>query len=238
MKPRFLLPLILALAIPAAAVVVDVNLPYKGLRLKDGTVLAEVAVKSFNSTAETVLLLTNKELTSLPASLLPDEVNTRLKGLVPAQSDAEQAAAKAREAEKYEKAVQRAERRQREAEEEAKAAREATRNLNVKQAETAATRADKVLEDVAQFATNQAKIYFKYQDDPFSNIGAVLGSDLILDDPEPVPGWNGRYRVEGTSYRQYVNNQFSGFHRNTKEFEILVQTHDRKRPEIVDIRIK
>lgn len=238
MKPRYLLPLTLALAVNATAVVVDVNLPYKDLRLKDGTVLAEVAVKSFNSTAETVLLLANKELTSLPASLLPDEVNARLKSLVPSQSDEARAAAKAREAEQYEKAVKRAERRQQEAEEEAKAAREATRNLNVKQAETAAVRADKVLEEVAQVAASQARIYFKYQDDPFSNIGAVLGSDLILDDPEPVPGWTGRYRVEGTSYRQYVNNQFSGFHRNTKEFEILIQTHERKRPEIVDIRIK
>ena len=238
MKPRFLLLLPLTLAVQAAAVVVDVNLPYKDLRLKNGTVLAEVAVKSFNSTAETVLLLTNKELTSLPASLLPDEVNARLKSLVPSLSSEEQTAAKTREAEKYEKAVQRAERRQQEAEAEAKAAREATRNLNVKQAETAANKADKVLEEVAQVATNQARIYFKYQDDPFSNIGAVLGSDLILDDPEPVPGWTGRYRVEGTSYRQYVNNQFSGFHRNTKEFEILIQTHERKRPEIVDIRIK
>jgi hypothetical protein len=238
MKPRSLLLLSLVLAVRAAAVVVDVNLPYKDLRLKDGTVLAEVAVKSFNSTAETVLLLTNKELTSLPASLLPDEVNARLKSLVPNRSEEQQTAAKAREAEKYEKAVQRAERRQQEAEAEAKAAREATRNLNVKQAETAAARADKVIEEVAQVAANQAKIYFKYQDDPFSNIGAVLGSDLILDDPEPVPGWTGRYRVEGTSYRQYINNQSSGFSRNTKEFEILIQTHDRKRPEIVDIRIK
>jgi hypothetical protein len=238
MKPRFLLPLTLALAVQAAAVVVDVNLPYKDLRLKDGTVLAEVAVKSFNSTAETVLLLTNKELTSLPASLLPDEVNARLKSLVPSLSSEEQAAAKAREAEKYEKAVQRAERRQQQAEEEARAAREATRNLNVKQAETAAAKADKALEEVAQVAANQAKIYFKYQDDPFSNIGAVLGSDLLLDDPEPVPGWTGRYRVEGTSYRQYITNQASGFGRGIKDFEILIQTHDRKKPEIVDIRIK
>src|SRR5882672_8166229 len=116
MKPRYLLPLALALAVKATALVVDVNLPYKELHLKDGTVLTEVAVKSFNSTAETVLLLTNKELTSLPASLLPDEVNARLKSLVPNLSKEEVAEAKAREAEKYDKAVKKAERRQQEAE--------------------------------------------------------------------------------------------------------------------------
>ena len=108
----------------------------------------------------------------------------------------------------------------------------------MQQAETAATKPDLVLEAVAKAAATQAQIYFKYQDDPLSNIGAVIGSDLQLDDPEPVPGWTGRYRVVGTAYRQYINNQSSGFGRGAKEFEILIQTSERKRPEIVDIRIK
>jgi hypothetical protein len=63
--------------------VVDVNLPYKELRLKDGTVLTEAAVKSFNTTADTALVLAGKGLVSLPTSLLPDEVNARLKSLAP-----------------------------------------------------------------------------------------------------------------------------------------------------------
>jgi hypothetical protein len=238
MKPRFLLPLALALAVKATAIVIDVNLPYKELRLKDGTVLNDAAVKSFNSTADTALVLSGKGLVSLSTSLLPDEVNTRLKGLAPALSKEELAAAKARDAENYDKAVKKAERRQQEAEDEARAAREANRNLNVKKAETAATNPDKVLEEVAKVAATQAKIYFTYQDDPHSNIGAVVKSDLQMDDPEPVPGWAGRYRVSGTAFRQYINNQSSGFGRGTKEFEILIQTSDRKKPEIVDIWVK
>jgi len=238
MKPRFLLPLALALAVKATALVIDVNLPYKELRLKDGTVLNEAAVKSFNSTADTVLVLSGKGLVSLPTSLLPDEVSARLKELAPALSKEELAAAKAREAEQYDKAVKKAERRQQEAEDEARAAREANRNLNVKRAETTGTNPDKVLEEVAKVAAAQAKIYFTYQDDPHSNIGAVIKSDLQMDDPEPVPGWAGRYRVSGTAYRQYINNQSSGFGRGTKEFEVLIQTSDRKKPEIVDIWVK
>ena len=238
MTPRILLPLVLALAVKAAAVVIDVNLPYKNLRLKDGTELAEVAVKSFNSTAETVLLLSNKELVSVQTSLLPDEVRARLRELVPNLTPEEQAAAKAREAEIYDKAAKRAEHRQEVAEEEARKDREANRSLNVKLAVDDATRKDKVLEEVAQVAAKQAKIYFKYQDDPLSNIGAVTGSDLQLDDPEPVPGWSGRYRVNGTAYRQYINNQGSGFGRGAKNFEMLIQTSDNKKPEIVDISVK
>jgi len=238
MKPRFLLPFALALAIKATALVIDVNLPYKELRLKDGTVLNDAAVKSFNSTADTALVLSDKGLVSLPTSLLPDAVNTRLKELAPALSKEELAAAKAREAEQYDKAAKKAERRQQEAEEEARAAREANRNLNVKRAETTGANPDKLREEVAKVAAAQAKIYFTYQDDPHSNIGAVVKSDLTMDDPEPVPGWAGRYRVSGTAYRQYINNQSSGFGRGTKEFEILIQTFDRKKPEIVDIWVK
>ena len=238
MNPRILLSLALVLVVKSAATVVDVNLPYKDLRLKNGTVLAEVAVKSFNSTAETVLLLANKELISLPASVLPDEVNARLKELAPALSKEELVAAKAREAALYEKTVQKAEHRQQQAEEEARAAREANRNLNVKQAENAAPKGDKLIEEVAKVAATQARIYFTYQNDPHSNIGAVLGSELQMDDPEPVPGWAGRYRVEGTAYSKYINNQSSGFGRSAKEFEILIQTSDRKKPEIVDLRVK
>jgi len=238
MNPRFLLPLALLLAAQAAAVVVDVNLPYKDLHLKDGTVLTEVAVKSFNSTAETALLLTNKELISVQTSLLPDEVRARLKELVPNLSSAEQAAAKAHEAEVYDKAVKRAEHRQEMAEEEARKARETSRSLNIKLAENAATQQDKVIEEVARVAATQARVYFKYQDDPLSNIGAVTGSDLQLDDPEPVPGWAGRYRVTGTAYRQYINNQGSGYGRGAKEFDMLIQTSENKKPEIVDISVK
>jgi len=238
MNPRILFPLVLALAVPAAAVVIDVNLPYKDLRLKNGTVLAEAAVKSFNSTAGTALLLANKELISVQTSLLPDEVNARLKELAPVLSKEEQAAERAREAEKYEKALKNAERRQLAAEEEARQAREANRTLNVNQAERTATKTDYLIEEVAKIAATQARIYFNYQNDPWSNIGAIADSDLMLNVPELVPGWAGRYRVEGTAYRQYINNQSSGFGRGAKEFEILIQTSEQKKPEIVDFRIK
>jgi hypothetical protein len=238
MKLRPLLSLAPALVLCASAAVLDVNLPYKELRLKDGTVLTEVAVKSFNTTAETALLLADKGLVSLPTSLLPDEVTARLKSLAPVLSKEELAAAKAREAERYDQAVKNAERRQQVAEEEARLAREANRNLSVKQAEAAATKSDQITEEVAKVAATQARIYFTYQNDPHSNIGMVVGSDLQLEVPEPVPGWTGRYRVNGIAYQQYLNNQSSGFHRGAKEFEILVQTSERKKPEIVDIRVK
>ncbi|MSU46505.1 MAG: hypothetical protein EXS42_05145 [Lacunisphaera sp.] len=86
----------------------------------------------------------------------------------------------------------------------------------------AAPLADPVLTEVARFAEERARAYFKYQDDPLSNIGTVVGSDIYLKKPEPVPGWTGRFRVEGTAYRQYINNQASGFGRGGKEFEILI----------------
>lgn len=236
---RILLPLALLVAAKAAAVVVAVNLPYKELRLKDGMFFSEVAVKSFNTSAGTVVLLVNNELVSVRTSLLPDEVNARLQALAPVLSKEEQAEEKRQEEADRKRAAENAERRQKMAEEEAQAARAASRNLNVKAATgQTAVRTDLLLAEVARFAEERARAYFKYQDDPHSNIGAVVGSDIYLENPEPVPGWAGRYRVEGNAYRQYINNQASGFGRSRKEFEMLIQTSDRKKPEVVEIRIK
>ena len=232
------MPLACLLAVQAAAVVVDVNLSSKNLRLKDGMLLGDAVVKSVNTAAGTVLLQVNKELVSIRHSLLPDEVILRLQGLSPAQSKEELAAEKIQETADRLKSADRAERRQKQAEEEAQAIRAANRSLNVKAAEQNATRREALPDEVAKFAEQRAQAYFKYQADPLSNIGAVIGSDIYLENPEPVPGWTGRYRVEGTSYRQYINSQASGFDRNHKDFEMLIQTYDTKKPELVEIRIK
>jgi len=226
------------LAVQVSAVVVEVNLPYKVLRLKDGMIFTDVAVKSFNPAAGTVVLQANKDLISLRTSLLPDDVNARLKELTPVLSKEEQEAERLQEAADRKKAADTAERRQKMAEDEAQAVRTASRNLNVKVAEQTAVRADPHLEEVGRFAEERARSYFKYQDDPYSNVGAVVGSDILLENPEPVPGWPGRYRVEGTANRQFINNQASGFGRGSKEFEILIQTEAGRKPKLVEIRIK
>ena len=226
------------LAVTAAAVVVDVNLPYKELRLKDGMVFTDVAVRSVNTAAGTVMLAVNKDLVSVRTSMLPDEVVTRLKNMTPAQTQEEQEAEKQQEAADRKKAVENAERRQRLAEEDAQAARAANRTLNVKAAAESAAKTEALPSEVAKFAEERARAYFKYQSDPHSNIGAVVSSDIFLDNPEPVPGWGGRFRVEGVAYRQFINNQASGFGRSGQEFEMLIQTHETKKPEIVEIRIK
>jgi len=226
------------LATQASAIVVVLHLPYKELRLKDGTLLSDVAVRSFNTTAGTATLRLKNELISVPTSLLPDEVSAKLKELTPVLSKEAQEAEKAREEAERKRAAENAERRQLQAEEEAKAVRADSRKLNVKVAEAALAKPDPVLEEVAKFAETHARTYFKYQDDPGSNIGTVTSADLYLEDPEPVPGWSGRYRVEGKAFRQYINNQASGFGRGSKEFEMLIQTREGKKPEIVEIRVK
>jgi hypothetical protein len=226
------------LAAKAAAIVVVLHLPYKEMRLKDGTVLTDVAVRSFNTTAGTATLLSKNELMGVPTSLLPDEVCAKLRELTPVLSKEAQAAEQAREDAGRKKAEDNAERRQRLAEEEAKTIRADNRALSVKAAEIALAKTDRVLEEVARVAEERARTYFKYQDAPFSNIGAVTSADLYLEDPEPVPGWTGRYRVNGTAYRQYINNQASGFGRGSKEFEMLIQTSDKGKPKVIEIRVK
>ncbi len=227
------------LAIQAAAVVVEVQLPYKDLRLKDGAQLTEVVIKSFNTSAGTALLQVKKDLISVRMSLLPDEVSARLKELAPVLTKEEQEAEKKQETEARQLAARNAERHQEQAEDEVRADRAASRQLNVQAREQADKKnTNRLLEEVAVVAEARARVYFKYEDDPFSNIGAVVSGDLSLSAPEQVPGWTGRYRVTGTAYRQYINNRSSGFGRGHKDFEILIDTADKGKPKVVDISVK
>jgi len=238
MKLRLLLPLAGLLAASATAAVVEVHLPLKNLRLKDGLILGDVAVKSINTVTETVLLLVDKDLVSVRTSRLPEELRAKIDELSPALTAEEKDAQKLQATSDRQKSLDAAERRQRQAEEEAQLIRAANRTLNVKTAAETAAQVAAIPDNVAKFAENRARAYFKYQDSPHSNIGAVVSSDIFLENPEPVPGWSGRYRVEGVAYRQYINNQASGFGRSGQQFEILIQTRDGKQPEIVEIRIK
>ena len=238
MNPRLLLPLAGLLAVSAAAAVVDVNLPWKNLRLKNGLLFSDATVRSINTSAGTAMLQIDKDLVSVRTSQLPDDLTAKLKEMTPAQTPEEIAEAKAQDAADRKRASDRAEQRQQQAEEEARAIRAASRDLNVKAAAETAAKREAIPDEVAKFAEQRAKAYFRYQADPLSYIGAVVNSDIFLENPEPVPGWGGRYRVEGVAYRQYINNQASGFGRSGQEFEILIQTHEHKKPEIVEIRIK
>jgi len=113
---RRLIPLLAGLlAVQAAAVTVDVNLPLKELRLKDGMLFTQVAVRSINPSAGTVMLLVNKDLVSVRTVMLPDEVATRLKQLAPAQTKEEHEAEKLQEAADRKKAVENAGRKVRRA---------------------------------------------------------------------------------------------------------------------------
>jgi hypothetical protein len=236
---RRLLPLLAGvLAVSANAAIIEVNLPFKSLRLKDGMMLTDVAVKSFNTVTGTAMLLVEKDLVSVRTTLLPDDLRTKLQEMAPPLTAEEQEAEKLQAVADRKRAADNAERRQRLAEEEAAAIRAASRTQNVNAAAERAARREALPDEVAKFAEARARAFFRYQADPHSNIGAVINSDLFLENPEPVPGWSGRWRVEGVAYRQFINNQASGFGRSGQEFEILIQTHENKRPEIVEIRIK
>jgi hypothetical protein len=238
MSRRIYLLLAGLLAVTASAIVVEVQLPYKELRLKDGTALGAVTLKSFNTVAGTATVLVDKNLISVKMSLLPDDVAAKIRELTPVQSKEELEAERQQAVADQKAAAEKAGHRQEQAEADAKADRDADRALNVKTAELAQTKPDALLEQVAKTAESRARSYFKYQPQPGSVIGAVTDMDLQLDDPVPVPGWTGRYRVCGTANRQYINNRSSGYDRDSKNFEILVDTAEGKRPKVVDITVK
>ena len=237
MKIGFILGGLFCAAAMSAAVV-EVKLTYPQLPLKNGQVYRDVAITSFNPAMGTALLVVDKKLTTVPIAVLPDDVAAKLKELTPAQTAEEQAAEKKEAAEERKRSLDNAERRQRQAEEEVKAARDANRTSNMKEAERVQAKIDQMPDQVAKLAEERARSYFKYQDDPWAGMGYVSNPDIVMDDPEPVPGWTGRYRVCGSVHRQYVTNTGGGLNRNNKEFEILIDTAVKGKPKVVDITVK
>jgi len=238
MLRRLIISLAGLLAVTASAVVVETQLPYKELRLKDGTVLANATVKSFNTASGTALILVDTELVSVRTTLLPDEAAAKIRELTPALSKEEQEAEKKQAETERAQAAARAERRQQQAEDEAKEVRATNRALSVKAAEKALDKADPDLAEVTKAAEARARTYFKYESQPGSTVGAVVDANIQLDDPEPVPGWTGRYRVCGTANRQFINNRSSAYDRDSRKFEILVDTAPGKKPKVVDLTVK
>jgi len=222
--------------INASAVVIDVGLPFKEIRLKNGTLFSEVTVKSVNTSSQTAMLVGKREMHSIPTYLLPDEINDKLKALMPTLSK-DQPVDPITVANEKMVALERTD-KQRRAETDARAVREAARQSNLRAAAMAEARENNLISAVAKAAEHRARDYFTHEDDPHSNIGYVTNVDLTMGDPETVPGWAGRYRVTGTAYRQYLNNQSSGFGRTTKKFEVLVDTSDDGKVKVSDLTIR
>jgi len=235
--PLCSLLLALGLANPAAAVLVDFSFSYDRVALKNGRELRDVVLKTYDTATGRVGAAAGRELFTVRLTDLPADIAARIRELVPVQS-AEQVKAEQDQAEAELKAARdRARERELALQAAAKADRDAQRNLDVKRAENAIEQAARTETDVADAAKSLAEYYFTYEADRHSSAGYVLGKNLLLDTPEPVPGWTNRWRVRGKVGVQYLTRDQGAVGRNAKEFELLLEVPERGQAKLVDVTI-
>ena len=237
--PRFLASCLFLLA-SAYAATVEMNLPVKELKLADGRVFAQAAIRSFNTTTEVATLLVGREYLPVRLADLPADVQSGIRERVPLSAEEiadEKKQARESRRRKAERAEQAAERREDERAEEAREIRRDARRQTAEDKEKQEAKEEKILQEVMDAAHTALRRKFRYEENAGSGSSYVLSDDYSLNDPEEVPGWAGRYRVTGKAYvREYDSR--GGFNSRRRDVEILIQTKEKKRPEVLEVLVK
>ena len=236
---RFLAPCLFLLA-SASAATVEMNLPVKELKLADGRVLTRAAIRSFNTTTEVASVLVGREYLPVRLADLPAEVQAGIRERVPLSAE-EIADDKKQDKEsrrrKAERAEQAAERREDERAEEAREIRRDTRRQSDEDKAKQEAKEERVMQEVMDAAHAAVRRKFRYEENAGTGSSYVLSDEYSLNDPEEVPGWSGRYRVTGRAYvREYDSR--GGFNSRRRDVEILIQTKEKKRPEVIEVLVK
>lgn len=221
----------------ASALLVDFNFRYDRIELKNGRVLEGVTFKTYDTQSGKVGAVTKREALTVRITELPDTVANQIRDRVPVQTDEDLKAEKRQAAERLAEAKRRAREQEKRLMAEDTKDREARRKLNVRRAEVAIDKESQVERDIAKAAKEMATHYFTYEADPHSNAGYVFDTSVLLENPEPVPGWNNRWRVRGKVGVQYLSNTGSMVRRGSKDFELLIEALPGRTPTRVDITV-
>ncbi len=211
------------LAAIAQAAVVHAELRYTELSLKNGQVLRDAVIKSYDDTNGNVTILVGKSMQAVPMSLLPAEVAAKLQALAPERTPEEKAAMQKEEKAKQAKAEEAQAERERRALKKLEKDEDAQRRIYEKQAEADLARERDVPALVLNAAQVRANNYFK--------------SDRIeFDDPEQVPGWSGRWRVKGRVYGGTILGKSEGKSgRGHRDFEMIVEDKGKGSPKVIEV---
>ena len=214
-------------SIAASASPSKVDVQVASLELKNGKVLPAATIKTFDHETGNVVILSDRSISSVQLELLPDDLAHQVMALVPPEA----------------KAIARDDRLARETEKRIAAAkaeaaarkREFDRKdrSGAAQLELAAQREREKMDYLKATARTRADRYFRYD---FIHGGStyVFSTDLEVEEPEPVMGWYGRYRVRGHAGIRYYVSKGSSLNTTTRDFEVMLQEDGKGNLKTVD----
>jgi hypothetical protein len=81
----------------------------------------------------------------------------------------------------------------------------------------------RVVEAHRRAARNRADTYFRYEHQMGSNNISLTSLKIELDEPEAIQGWPGRYRTTGKAGIEYYDSKGGSFQRTTSTFEVITE---------------
>ncbi|HVU16587.1 MAG TPA: hypothetical protein VHD32_06665 [Candidatus Didemnitutus sp.] len=214
-----------------AAEPVSLNLKFPQLVLQSGETLSDATIKSYDYLNGSVSVLAGKTLRKIEMGNLPDDVRQKIERLGPKLTDEQKEKLIAKDDAAAEKARLREERK-------AVVTRPApmVRSIPAPAGPSDATNPAQLMA-LKNAANTYASHYIRYDYAKWSNIGAVTNVDLLLDEPEVVSGWPGRWRVKGKVGFNYLTNQGSTVVRESRSVDVILEAAAGGQPKLVDVSV-
>lgn len=210
---KFILSGFLLLGSRLAALAEDVPLKYAELTLADGKTLKNVVVKSYDAKTDKFLMIADGKAMNLLAGQLPEPLAGKLKAAAP-QSGASMSSTP-----------------------EGKVApAKATPDVVATPTPGNPSPAQQVSLHKAS-ALTRAQNYYRFEFPLGSDAAKVTASNYEMDEPVAVPGWNGRYRVQGRALLEWFDSKGWSYKRSTSTFEVTTEEKDGN-VKVVDFVIK
>lgn len=82
-------------------------------------------------------------------------------------------------------------------------------------------------------ALTRARSYYRFEFKIGSDAAAVTGLELDATPPQPIPGWDGRYRIAGAAYLEFYDSRGRSFQRRQSAFEVVTEQKSGAREPVV-----
>ena len=222
--------LILFLALLSFAHAESSITPVGRLVLRDGRILKNVVIRSYDAPSSKVLVLSEGRALLIPIALLPPAYAEKVRAAQPTADLVQTTPIPATTAEQPAPPVS-------ETTPAAPVAPSVPPTPAPAQPAPVNPRAEPVdpLEAHMAAATAHVRRYYKFEYRSGSNSIAVTDTDIAIEETEPVTGWTNRYRTKGKVYLEIYDSIGGGsFRRGTSRFEVLTEQKPGELIKVVD----
>lgn len=196
---------------------VPLNLHFERVNLSNGRVLKDAALTSFNRGSSLVYVLEDRKLKPYPRALFPGFVTARIDDRLkeyPAQTSSSQPAPRSHP--RGEPSPP-------------------SRSDPIGSPERNAADRAAIEAAVAAKAESAALRHFRYGPRTGSGYTTTTQSEVELDGPTPIPGWPGRYRVEGIAYYSYYDSVGTTYNNRRRGVEVIVEAKSPSRVKVLEV---